>query len=111
MESSLRVTLNGAHPLSAPLHLTSQWLGICREECDLEQRGLSSLERLKAKDVRTPSDSNQSCDTQCLEGAPTPSRTSQCPHEWETKQMKIPHRPEVVVLVGVEVLKVAARMK
>ena len=57
-ESSLRVTLNGARPLSAPSPpsppLTSQWLGICREECDLEQRGLSSLERPKAKDVRTP---------------------------------------------------------
>ena len=57
-ESSLRVTLNGARPLSAPSPpsppLTSQWLGICRDECDLEQRGLSSLERPKAKDVRTP---------------------------------------------------------
>ena len=34
--------------------LVSQWLGVCREECDLEQRSLPFLERPTAEEDRTP---------------------------------------------------------
>lgn len=34
--------------------LVSQWLGVCREECDLEQGSLPFLERPTDEEVRTP---------------------------------------------------------